>query len=624
MLLVLFAGLLAVSGMLWFAYGANDKGGFPIDDAWIHLQFAKNVHDTGVFAYFPGDAPVSGSTSPLYTLLLSIGFFVCNDEFLLSYFFGITFFLLSVYLMFRLCAEIFPDNLILPTAAALLLVLEPRLLWIALSGMETTMFIALLLAFLLFWRNGRSLPLGLCAGALVWTRPEGIILIASLAAAVLFQAIRRKERRDHEKNTGENVTIRAVVAFSITALLYVGFNMWLSGTFLPNTASAKIAYYSSGTSSYWSSVWNFLTGGHMIILSVFAGIGIAGTVMKWIRRAENPMFPSMILWVAGMILAYKLYLPYLYHEGRYLMPVLPFIILFGVRGVSVVSGSVPGIARKLQSARVVPVLQVIVLLTSVTQFALAAWEKKEAFAADCRYINERQVRAALWLRDNTPPDAIVATHDIGALGFYSGRRIVDMVGLISPAMIPHLGDLSGLRTFLIRENVTHLAVLRNWFEVDNQLPLFRTDERFPEIMEVFAFDSVATHFVSGAVQDLWVRAADALRRGNGVDAERMLIEALRLDPGSSKSYYLLAVVSLRMGKPGEAEQQLRSALALKPGSPEARLALAEIALRQHGPAAAVDQLKDILREFPDFSPALRALEITTQMMKSYTTKDATQ
>jgi hypothetical protein len=47
-----------------------------------------------------------------------------------------------------------------------------------------------------------------------------------------------------------------------------------------------------------------------------------------------------------------------------------------------------------------------------------------------------------WLGRNTPDDAVVAAEPIGYIGYYSRRRILDLVGLVSPAMIPinRLGD----------------------------------------------------------------------------------------------------------------------------------------------------------------------------------------
>ncbi len=47
--------------------------GFPLDDAWIHQTFARNLAERGEWAFNPGQ-PAAGSTSPLWTALLSIGF----------------------------------------------------------------------------------------------------------------------------------------------------------------------------------------------------------------------------------------------------------------------------------------------------------------------------------------------------------------------------------------------------------------------------------------------------------------------------------------------------------------------------------------------------------------------
>ena len=46
--------------------------GLPLDDAWIHLHFARNLAEGLGFVYNPG-VPVAGSTAPLWTLLLGLG-----------------------------------------------------------------------------------------------------------------------------------------------------------------------------------------------------------------------------------------------------------------------------------------------------------------------------------------------------------------------------------------------------------------------------------------------------------------------------------------------------------------------------------------------------------------------
>ena len=44
--------------------------GFPLDDAWIHQVYARNLGTRGEFAFFPGE-PSAGSTSPFCTVHLT-------------------------------------------------------------------------------------------------------------------------------------------------------------------------------------------------------------------------------------------------------------------------------------------------------------------------------------------------------------------------------------------------------------------------------------------------------------------------------------------------------------------------------------------------------------------------
>ena len=60
----------------WQIAGA---AGFPLDDSWIHLQFARNLAAGAGFSYNPG-TPVAGSTAPLWTLLLGAVAFVASPS----------------------------------------------------------------------------------------------------------------------------------------------------------------------------------------------------------------------------------------------------------------------------------------------------------------------------------------------------------------------------------------------------------------------------------------------------------------------------------------------------------------------------------------------------------------
>src|SRR4051812_29622455 len=61
--------------------------GFPLDDAWIHQTYARNLAVRHEWSFLPGQ-PSAGSTSPLWTFLLAIGFFLPRSPYLWTYLLG--------------------------------------------------------------------------------------------------------------------------------------------------------------------------------------------------------------------------------------------------------------------------------------------------------------------------------------------------------------------------------------------------------------------------------------------------------------------------------------------------------------------------------------------------------
>src|SRR5687768_397605 len=59
-------------------YLLDGRLGLPLDDSFIHLQFARNLAAGDGLAYNPGER-VTGSTAPLWTALLSLGFLLPGE-----------------------------------------------------------------------------------------------------------------------------------------------------------------------------------------------------------------------------------------------------------------------------------------------------------------------------------------------------------------------------------------------------------------------------------------------------------------------------------------------------------------------------------------------------------------
>jgi hypothetical protein len=62
-----------------------------------------------------------------------------------------------------------------------------------------------------------------------------------------------------------------------------------------------------------------------------------------------------------------------------------------------------------------------------------------------------------WIDANLPANAVVAVFDIGGIGYFSHRRIVDLGGLTDPAFVPHLYDRS-VRRYLEDHRIVWLVL----------------------------------------------------------------------------------------------------------------------------------------------------------------------
>jgi hypothetical protein len=63
---------------------------------------------------------------------------------------------------------------------------------------------------------------------------------------------------------------------------------------------------------------------------------------------------------------------------------------------------------------------------------------------NCAMLGEGFERMGLWVRDNAEPDAVVAAYEVGALGYFGDRRVVDYFGLITPAITKEVKSAGGV------------------------------------------------------------------------------------------------------------------------------------------------------------------------------------
>ena len=89
------------------------------------------------------------------------------------------------------------------------------------------------------------------------------------------------------------------------------------------------------------------------------------------------------------------------------------------------------------------------------------------------------------------PARLIAAHDIGAIGYFARRPILDLAGLISPEVIPFIRDEAKLDEWIRAKGAQYLVTFPDWYPQLSSHPseplLFSGNSAFsPAHMTVYA------------------------------------------------------------------------------------------------------------------------------------------
>jgi len=85
------------------------------------------------------------------------------------------------------------------------------------------------------------------------------------------------------------------------------------------------------------------------------------------------------------------------------------------------------------------------------------------YGSDVSIIESEMVDTAKWITTHTEPNAVIAAHDIGALGYFGQREIIDLAGLVSPAVIPIIHNEDALIEWLDNHDANYLMTFPDWY-----------------------------------------------------------------------------------------------------------------------------------------------------------------
>ena len=457
--------LLALGAAACLAYLLLERrvfggGGFPLDDSWIHLAFARNLAAGQGLSLNPGEL-VTGSTAPLWTALESVLLLLPGSLALWVKLLGVALYLAGADATWRLARELeLPRGL---SALATGLALGSGwLVWSALSGLEIPLFVALSLwGVLLHLRERRDagrVPLSMAVlAAAALARPEGALLVA---LAVL----------DRWLAVGLGGWRRLLPGIALALLLLVpviAFNLGVGGSPLPTTFAAK-----AGGGRDWLPELKQLHGVAGILFRVqpwsvlLAAAGAVELARRLGTARDRGLLPA--LWLLGLPLAYTAISPdgqvVAGNFGRYYFPLYPFLAVVAMLGLA------PLAARLGPTARTGPLRRGFVVLAT----ALLLWPTLVStvrisgrYAQSVANVDSSDVAMARWLASRLPPDAVLAVNDIGAFGYLLPNRLIDLAGIANPELADYLtapeGRRAGMLRFLAERRPDYLVVFPSWF-----------------------------------------------------------------------------------------------------------------------------------------------------------------
>lgn len=404
----------------------------PLDDVYIHLQYARQFGDGEPLRFQPGAEITTGASSLLWMVLLGAAHAVGFDGR----------WLLAVAVVGGVvgvaCATGFTSAAATRLGghaagwwAGLLTALCGPLLWGGASGMEVGLLAALttgtLLSYLRERPRFRATPV--VAALLALTRPEGFLLAAAFTAAMAWTLLRPAPGPAARAGRpwGRLALVAVpVVVFAGQLLLY----RVLTGTSQANGVLAK-SWLHTGFLRQPLEIADHVQRNVAAILASLSGLSgqdvlaplalvlaVLGVAVLAARR-ERVLAVVLGGGLASVVLAVATLTTAMWQDLCYLQPFLPLLLLLVVLGAGLVGN---------RAARTG-------LLAVVLLFALAAtpaWALRLGQQASA--MREGPVSVAQWIAGNVPPGDAVAVNDVGAAAWFGGHRTVDLVGLTTNGM----------------------------------------------------------------------------------------------------------------------------------------------------------------------------------------------
>jgi arabinofuranosyltransferase len=393
------------------------------DDVFITLRYADNLADGKGLVYNEGQR-VEGFSNLAWVLLAAGAQLAGADPLFVLRLSGLIGGLACLLIAWLMARRLSPEGGVELLLAPLFLAFGPILARHSVSGLETTAY-AMCFSFCLLTiisgaETRRRFVLGLSSLCmLIVLRPEGAVFGLLLLIIARGGSLGRRP---------------AWIVFGLALAVFLAWRWWYFGTLLPNTFYFKMTGGESAIRSGIRYTREFLhyNGGGILV-----GFSLVLLLSRHAASNIRRILPIIALQTALVVKAGG---DWMYHYRFYapLMPLLSATLAGGIGFTLAAGRRLPGRCRSLS---LIIAAALAVTFSGIYLGERHVWRVVMPSVESGNYLTQSYARLGLWLREHTPPGSTVAVSDIGAIGYYSRREIIDMFGLVDRHIARMPGEL---------------------------------------------------------------------------------------------------------------------------------------------------------------------------------------
>lgn len=425
----------------------STEANFIQDDAFTSLRYVENFVNGKGLVFNDGER-VEGYTNFLWVLILSafkylditfnLNFDLANIAQLLSTVIAVPVLFVVYFISKKIFLQKKSEKIVVAfslTASAMVLFTTPFIYW-SVSGMETSLFVLFTLLsvyYFIDYNNPKSRLLFSIVSVLnSFLRPEGLfffLLLISFRLLKNYFTLNKKNTVQRIKLSIDKPLFNTLLIYSIPSIAYLIFRLAYFGYPFPNTFYAKtdfsIEFLIRGWNYYSAFLETHMLYGLLYLPPLIQLVRLKTSLTENVLIGFCLVYTIMIIFIGGDVL--PIY--------RFFLTIMPLLFILFINSLMELIDEF--IKSKIQLMTKLCLI-IILLGYSVYNYSRNTPEMMEKRSYESGLVTKMKIYAdllknvhqqSIMKNDGSEKNFSVAMSTIGAFSYYSGARVIDLVGL---------------------------------------------------------------------------------------------------------------------------------------------------------------------------------------------------